>query len=516
MKILHLEDNATDAELMHLTFREEWPDCDIHLVDTRAAFIGELMRGGHDLILSDFNLMNFNGLEALKLARERTETVPFIFISGTIGEDRAIEALRSGASDYVIKDRPKRLIPAMKRALENAQQIRQRKAAEEQLLRVQRLENIGMLAAGIAHDFNNVLAPVLMAVPLLRDRLNEPMDRKILANVESSVERGAGLVRQILGFAQGVTGAPQLLQPKHVLRDLLGVMRQTFPKSIQIEDSHDRELWPLKANPTQLHQVLLNLCVNARDAMPDGGTLHLRAMNRELDEVSASGIPGARPGPYLLFEVADTGTGMPPEVQSRIWDPFFTTKEAGRGTGLGLPTVRGIVENHQGVIVLNSRVGHGTTFQVYLPATPGVELVPEAPNDQATPTGRGELILVVDDDENVRDVTSAMLVRNGYQVIAAANGTEAVALFAPRSLEVKVVVTDLSMPFLDGIALSRVVQSLNPSTRILVISGVPDAEERLRGQQFYDPFLTKPFTAEKLLGAIREVLAKSRSKPATA
>jgi signal transduction histidine kinase len=508
MKILHLEDNLHDAELVQLVFSTEWPDCEVKVVSSRDEFVTQLHRGEQDVIVSDFNLLSFNGLEALQLAREKKPDTPFIFLSGTIGEDRAVEALRAGAKDYVIKDRPKRLVPAIKRALDDARHLRERKAAEEQLLRVQRLENIGMLAAGIAHDFNNVLAPVLMAVPLLRERLSEKLDLQILSTVEKSVERGAGLVRQILGFAHGVTGEAHLVQPKHVLRDLVGVMRQTFPRSIEIDEDVANQLWPLKVNPTQLHQVLLNLCVNARDAMPHGGTLHVRASNRLLDEVSASSIPGAQAGPYLLFEIADTGTGIPPAVLERIWEPFFTTKEAGRGTGLGLPTVRSIVENQRGVITLHSRVGHGTTFQVILPASPDAEFAQGAAPGPAAPRGTGELILVVDDDENVRDVTTAMLSRNGYRVLAAANGTEAVALFAPRSLEISVLVTDLNMPELDGFALAKVVRSLNPSTRILAMSGMSDASD-LRRQNIPGPLLTKPFTSEALLVKIRELLTPS-------
>ncbi len=506
MKILHLEDNPHDAELVRLGILEEWPDCAIDNVCQRGDYLARLAAGDHDLIVSDFNLGGFNGLEALKLARENAPTIPFIFLSGTIGEERAIEALRSGASDYVLKDRPKRLVPAIKRALEDAVHVRERKTAEEQLLRVQRLENIGMLAAGIAHDFNNILAPVVMGSTLLRDRLTEPADQKILAAIEKSAERGTGLVRQILGFAQGVTGEAHLVQPKHLVRDLVAVLHQTLPKAIQIEDEIEPDLWPIKANPTQLHQVLLNLCVNARDAMPDGGTLRLRVANRALDDVSAAGIPGGRAGSYVSFEVTDTGTGIPPDVLQRIWEPFFTTKLAGLGTGLGLPTVRGIVDNHHGVITLNSRVGHGTTFQVFLPAAPGVALAIEGAGGFSAARGHGELVLVVDDDDNVRDVTSAMLSRHGYRVLAAANGTEAVALFAPRSLEVQVVVTDLSMPHLDGVAFARVVRSLNPSTRIVAITGLADAAERLRGQSQFALCLTKPFTAEKLLHALHEML----------
>jgi Signal transduction histidine kinase len=511
MKILHLEDNPHDAELTNLVFAEEWPDCQISVVSNRSDFLSALHGAPPDLILSDFNLASFNGLEALQLAREQHPEIPFIFLSGTIGEDRAVEALRSGASDYVIKDRPKRLVPAVRRALDEARLRRERKAAEEQLLRVQRLENIGMLASGIAHDFNNVLAPVLMAVPLLRDRLADEADQRILNTVEKSVERGAGLVRQILGFAHGVTGEAHLIQPKHVLRDLLGVMQQTFPRGIRIEDHLEPDLWPLKVNPTQLHQIFLNLCVNARDAMPQGGTLRLSAANLLLDEFNASSLTGAKPGPYLRVEISDTGTGIAPDALQRIWEPFFTTKEAGRGTGLGLSTVRSIVENYQGVITLHSRLGQGTTFQVYLPATPGTRLAADSTENTAAPRGQGELILVVDDDDSVRDLTTAMLSRHGYRVLAAASGTEAVALFAPRSLEVRLIVTDIGMPELDGYALAKVATSLNPSIHILAISGLVEARDRVQRQHVNARFLAKPFTSSALLASVHDLLHSGAS-----
>ncbi|QYM78370.1 response regulator [Horticoccus luteus] len=511
MRLLYLEDDACDAELTQEQLRTEWPECAVQVVDTRDAFETELEAGGYDAVLSDFNLVQFNGLEALEMAHNLCPDMPFLFFSGTIGEDRAVEAMRNGATDYVLKDRPKRLIVALRRALENAKQVRERRAAEEQLLRVQRLENIGMLAAGIAHDFNNVLAPILIAVPLLRGKVHDATQEMILANVERSVERGAGLVRQIIGFAQGVTGEPHLVQPRHLLRDLLAVMRQTFPSAIRIEDQTDNDLWPLKINPTQLHQVLLNLCVNARDAMPAGGTLVVRAQNKRLDEMSAAAIRGTRMGAYLVFEVVDSGTGIPPELVGRIWEPFFTTKPEGRGTGLGLPTVRGIVESYGGIVTVESQPGRGTTFRVYFPALPGSELTEQSDTSVAAPRGQNELIIVVDDDDNVRDVTAAMLTRHGYRVLAAANGTEAVALFAPRSLEVKLVVTDLGMPQLDGCALAQIVQRLSPATKILAISGLPDAGSRLGNFHFDGPFLPKPFTAEALLTAISETLAGGAS-----
>ncbi|HEY4246166.1 MAG TPA: response regulator [Lacunisphaera sp.] len=505
MKILHLEDNALDAALTLHVFLDEWPDCEVIAVETRDDFLAQLSEAP-DLVVSDFSLAHFSGLEALQLTRRKSPDLPFIFLSGTIGEDRAIEALRAGANDYIIKDRPKRLIPAVQRALDDARFQRERHETEEQIRRVQRLENIGMLASGIAHDFNNILSPVLMGVSLLRGSITTPFELKILATIESSAERGAGLVRQIMGFGRGTTGEPQIVQPRHLISEVIGVVEQTFSKSIQIKHEVATDLWPIKVNATQFHQVLLNLCVNARDAMPQGGTLSVRASNRELDEMSAAGIRNTRPGTYLLLEIADSGTGIPPEVLARMWEPFFTTKEAGRGTGLGLATVRGIVDDHHGTMVVETRVGHGTTFQIFLPAEPDDKILRTDTGSVVIPRGNNELILVVDDDTNVRDVTCATLAAHGYRILSAADGAEALALFAPRNLEIREVVTDLDMPNLDGTALSKVLRALNPSVRILMVSGSSDIEEVRRRVPAGGCILAKPFTAEALLGTINKLL----------
>ncbi|MDB6170479.1 MAG: hybrid sensor histidine kinase/response regulator [Verrucomicrobia bacterium] len=365
MKILHLEDNLHDAELSHGLLREEWPDCQIDVVANRVDFQAGLS-AGCDLILSDFNMPGYNGLEALDLARKTTPLVPFIFMSGTIGEDRAIEALRSGASDYVLKDRPQRLVSAIQRALQGAKLSREKREAEEHLLRMQRLENIGMLAAGIAHDFNNVLAPIMMSMATLRMRHKDPLDERIFTNIERCSERGSGLVKQIMGFVKGVTGEPQVISPGELVGEVVAMSRQTFSRKIRVQGEVAPDLRRITANPTQLHQVLLNLCVNARDAMPAGGELWVRAQNADLlpEEARSLGI-GA--GAYILLTLSDTGTGIPAHVLERIWEPFFTTKGVGKGTGMGLWTVRSIVENHQGAITVETKPG-STTFRIWLPA----------------------------------------------------------------------------------------------------------------------------------------------------
>jgi two-component system cell cycle sensor histidine kinase/response regulator CckA len=390
------------------------------------------------------------------------------------------------------------------------QDITAKKQLEEQFLRVQRMEGIGMLAAGIAHDLNNVLTPILMVAPILRDRVTDPGDIKMLGALEKSAERGAALVRQILGFAQGVGGVPQIVQVRHIIKDMSNVIRETFPKNIHFEEQIADELWAIRANPTHIHQILLNLCVNARDAMPQGGTLRLKAENCVLDELAAMAIDDARSGAWIVIDVEDTGTGIPPDVLTRIWEPFFTTKETGKGTGLGLSTVRGIVKSHNGFMTVRTRPGCGTTFRSYLPAT---EDSSEAdPSAHPFPSrGNGELILVVDDEPNVREITATILARHGYRVLVAADGPEAVALFGPRRAEVRLVVTDVNMPDLDGAAVANVVRRINPSVKILAISGMETGSHgATKPHPFADIFLSKPFKVATLLASVQRLLGSDR------
>jgi len=513
MKILHLEDNPQDAELTHALFVEEWPNCEVVVVDNRQDFQAALT-ARHDIILSDFTMANFNGLEALEMVREKAPDTPFIFLSGTIGEDRALQALRAGASDYLIKDRPGRLVPAMLRALEDAKMQRERREMAEQMMRVQRLESIGLLAAGIAHDFNNVLAPVLMGVSLFREQVTGASDRQVLNMIELSANRGVELVRQILDFAHGVTGDKQVIQPRHVLREIVDMMRHSFPKNLTIDAQIASELWSIRGNPTQLHQVLLNLCVNARDAMPQGGTLTVRAENRQLDATQAKAMLGAAPGKFLCIEVIDTGTGIPPEVLEKIWDPFFTTKEAGRGTGLGLSTVHSIVEEHRGFISLSTEVGRGTTFRLLFPAEVAPELDGSSP---ATPLpaarGNGELVLIVDSDTANRDRVAALLTENGYRVLTAGSGTEALALLVPRVLEVRAFITASGVPDLDGVTLAKVVGSLNPSIRVLILGTTGSDIEAAGRLPLSVTAMPPPFSAEAMLGTLRNVLRNKAARP---
>jgi two-component system, cell cycle sensor histidine kinase and response regulator CckA len=390
-----------------------------------------------------------------------------------------------------------------------AEDITEEKRRDEQLLRSQRLESLGMLAAGIAHDFNNILAPISLVAPLLRTSSTSPSDLRLLDTLEKCAGRGASLVRQILGFGHGIGGDPRLVQVKHLLDDIVIVITETFPKSVVFRHHVPNNLWPIVANPTQIHQVLLNLCVNARDAMPQGGTLQLRAMNLKLDATAAAAIEGARPGAWLVLHVEDSGTGIPPEVLEHIWKPFFTTKSAEQGTGLGLSTVRGIVDTHHGFITLATRPG-STTFSVYLPADTSGVTVGTNPGLPSAAAGQSELILLVDDEEPIRDLARSILTKAGYRVLTAANGREAARLFQDRSAEIALVITDRDMPLIDGVGLARTIHLSHPATKILLMSGTRSrvAVSIPKAVRSDDNFIGKPFTAHTLLAAVAKLLRR--------
>ena len=386
--------------------------------------------------------------------------------------------------------------------------LTERKRSEQQALRAQRMESIGTLAGGIAHDLNNVLAPIMMSIAMLEIRFPDPTSRDMLANISSSAQRAADMVKQVLSFARGVEGRRMELQVKHLIREVEKIANDTFLKHIQVHTDVARELWTAVGDPTQLHQVLLNLCVNARDAMPDSGTLTISAQNLTLDLHYAGMDLEAKPGPYVVVKVEDTGTGMPPAIVERIFDPFFTTKEVGEGTGLGLSTSLAIIKSHGGFIRVDSQMGKGTKFEVYLPAQTGPSDGAAAAIPVEMPRGRNELILVVDDEAAVRQITRQTLEAFGYRVVVAADGAEAVAIYATRAAEIDVVLTDITMPVMDGLTTIRVLRKINPEVRIVCASGLSAKSHVTQATSLgVKCFLSKPFTAGGLLKALRQVLS---------
>lgn len=366
LNILHVEDNAGDAILVSCMLSSAGLDCEFTRVQTEEDFERELGRPDIDLILCDHSLPGFDGVTALRMARASRPEVPFIFLSGTIGEEVAVESLKEGASDYVIKDRMGRLVTSVTRAVKEAADAAERKQLEAQLLRTQRIETIGALTGGIAHDLNNALTPILAAAPMLRKALTRPEDMRLLEIILKSATRGAEMVSQILNFSRGGVGL-RLLQIQPLVAEIGGFASKTFPSSISIKTRIGEDVPNVLGNSTQLHQVLLNLSVNARDAMPKGGQITITAEAFDL-KTTRQLVEEMPPGRYAVLAVADTGEGIPENLRRKIFEPFFTTKEHGKGTGLGLSTVLGIVKTHNGFVEVDSEPGKGTAFKVYLPA----------------------------------------------------------------------------------------------------------------------------------------------------
>ncbi|MFN7948090.1 MAG: PAS domain S-box protein [Blastocatellia bacterium] len=386
--------------------------------------------------------------------------------------------------------------------------ITEKKKLEAQFLRAQRMESIGTLAGGIAHDLNNVLSPMLMAVQMLQLKVTDEQGQRMLDLLRTNAERGGEMVRQVLSFARGIGGERAAMQSRHLIREIVKILKETFPKSIEISFRLGEDLAMVNGDTTQLHQVLMNLCINARDAMPDGGRLTIEAENKVIDETYAQMILDARPGRFVMITVTDTGTGIPTEHLDRIFDPFFTTKEVGKGTGLGLSTVLGIIKGHGGFINVYSEPGKGTQFRIYLPALEIPQLAPSESGNPALPAGRGETILVVDDELAIREITSSTLEAFNYRVLTANDGAEAIALYAQHRNEIRVVLTDMMMPFMDGPALIRALRKINPEVRIIASSGLTENGKAAEiTQSGVRTFLAKPYSADKLLKALAEVLS---------
>lgn len=383
----------------------------------------------------------------------------------------------------------------------------EKKRMESQFLRAQRMESIGTLAGGIAHDLNNVLSPILMAIDMLQLKVTDEASRKWLEVLRANAERGGNMVHQVLSFARGVEGERVALQPKHLIKEIIKILRETLPKSIEMSFKVPEDPWIISADATQMHQVLMNLCVNARDAMPEGGSISIIAENIFVDENYAQMHIEAKPGRFVMITVSDTGPGMAPEVQSRIFEPFFTTKEMTKGTGLGLSTALTIVKSHGGFINVYSELHRGSRFSIYLPALDTAGVAESGVLQTDLPLGKGELVLVVDDEESIREITRGTLETFGYNVLTANDGTEALAIYADKKNEVAVVLTDMVMPFMDGPATIRALQRMNPHVKIIAASGLGTAQRAGEGVlEGVSVFLNKPYTAEKLLKTLAQVL----------
>ncbi len=380
------------------------------------------------------------------------------------------------------------------------QDITQEKALETLYLRAQRLESIGTLAGGIAHDLNNILAPILMSGDLLLNETLQPDQRKMVELIQQSAKRGADVVRQVLAFARGEDGNRSEIQLRHLILDRCKVSRQTFPKNIQIDENIPRDLWPVFADPTQIHQVLMNLMLNARDAMPQGGTLSISARNHTVERDNLCLKNEMAPGPCVIISVSDTGTGIDPAILERIFDPFFTTKPTGKGSGLGLSSAMGIVRGHKGALRVESAPGEGSTFHLYLPADMKKQSEQAHPELPSLPVGHQEPILVVDDEDSIRWMIRNTLQSLGYRVELACNGLEALEKIQARTQDpYRLILLDLMMPVMDGPALVTTLKKSAPDLPVIVMSGMlPENSPEPLPEIVRLPFLQKPFSIESL------------------
>jgi PAS domain S-box-containing protein len=637
LRILHLEDDRDDAELVGAELAAAGIVCDISRVDNVAAFVQELSAGHVDLVLSDFSMPSFNGLAALTLARERWPDVPFLFISGTIGEERAIEALKLGATDYVLKQNLSRLGPAVQRALEergeregrrraewavqeqraflrqvidisptfmfakdrqgrftlvnakladaygvtveevlgktdadlnpNAEEVEafrrddeevmasgmekivpeepmtdasgkrrwlytvkrpllgpsgtaeqllgvalditDRKQTEDQLRQAQKMEAIGQLAGGVAHDFNNILGVIVgYADMLLKDLGPRHPGVRRLEQIHKAADRATALTRQLLAFSRKQILQPRVLDLNAVVGEVEAMLVRLIGANIQIIAVPAAGLGRVKADPGQVEQVIVNLAVNARDAMPQGGKLIIETANVSLDETFRRVHPGAQTGPHVVLAVSDTGCGMDADTLPRIFEPFFTTKDKGKGTGLGLSTVYGIVKQSGGYVTVYSEPGRGTTFKVYLPRV-------EEPLDQAAAAPRAApaapravgTVLLVEDEAALRSMIQEILEEAGYSVLSSATPEEAIDAARSHPGPVHLLLSDVVMPRMGGRDLAAQVSALRPGLRVLYMSGYTD--EAIVHHGMLDAgthFLQKPFTSDALLDRVRDLL----------
>ena len=644
--ILHLEDDPQDVELVQARLREAELACRFTHAETRDDFARALDQEAVDIILADYRLPMYDGLSALRLTLERCPEVPFIFVSGTIGEEAAIAALTQGATDYVLKQNLSRLATAVRRALQEARNQRERRQAQEalkqneammrcildsveegfivldrdyrimsanrafcnlvgldeeqvvgrlchevshsstkpcfasgqdcpvkrtfetaaphsamhthqgpsgaqhyvelksypianadgavtsaietvtdvtekrklqeQLAQSQKMESVARLAGGVAHDFNNMLGAIIGHTELAMGQIttSHPLFTD-LREIRTAAERSAALVKQLLAFARKQTAAPKVLDLNETVAGILKMLQPLIGEDIDLVWRPADDVWPVRMDPSQIDQILGNLCINARDAIAGVGRISIETGTATLDPRYCERYPELVPGAYVMLTVSDDGAGMDPEILGKIFEPFFTTKEIGRGTGLGLATVYGIVRQNNGFIKVYSEPGQGTTFKIYLPrhaeATPGRQR-----QDPAAPVPGGhETILVVEDEPSILNMARMMLEAFGYRVLAASTPGEAMGLAQVHEGKIDLLIVDVIMPEMNGRDLARQVASLYPDMGCLFMSGYSDEIIAHRGVLDEGVhFIQKPFSMQDLAAKVRRVLeADSKGDP---
>lgn len=516
LRILLLEDDASDAALIQRELRRQSLDCTIERVDNREEFTANFQQHPPDLVLSDHRLAAFSGMHALELIRNAAPDVPFIFVTGALDEETAVECLKAGAWDYVLKDRLVRLGPAVAAAMELSRTRKALKESQEQLLHTQRMDALGRLAGSVAHDYNNLMTAVVGYASLVAETMDGDPRKADIDEIRLAGERAVSLTRQLLTFSRKQVMTVTALSVNDVIGGMERLLTRLLGDRVKLEVDLAADLASIDADPSQLEQVIMNLAVNAGDAMPSGGRLTIKTSAVTLDEGHRVRHPEAEIGPHVLLLVRDGGSGIAPNVLPRIFEPFFTTKPRGRGTGLGLATVYGAVRQWNGHIAVSSAVGAGTEFRIYLPVGSD-RVAPVRPTmpQRTTSLAGTDTVVLVETDDLVRGLARRVLSSRGYHVIEARNRREALQVLQSAAT-VDLLLTDASLADGDGRELAALVTASRPAIRVLITSALMDREtgdtdhrETVDGSRY--PILSKPFTPIGLLEKVRDVLQESAS-----
>jgi two-component system cell cycle sensor histidine kinase/response regulator CckA len=507
LRALILEDSETDCALLVRELENDGFSVQHKRVENAPDLRKNLIAEIWDIVISDYSMPGFNGTAALRIVQELKADIPFIFVSGTIGEDVAVEAMRNGAHDYVMKGKLKRLAPAIRRELQEAELRREHKRIEVQMRHLEKFEVIGKLAGGIAHDFNNVLGAIQGWAELgLQESPKESRPANLFHSIHSQSLRAAGLTRQLLAYARRQILEPRNIDLNQVLAETGGMLRRVIGQNIEIKMDLSPEPQVVRADPSQIEQVIMNLCLNGRDAMRQGGQLRIETSHVDFDHDYCKQHVYARLGSYVRLSISDTGTGMDSETIKHIFEPFFTTKDIGQGTGLGLATTFAIVKQHSGYVETDSEIGKGTTFHVYLPAFEG-PAQPRLVLDETPAQGGTETILVAEDNDGVLELIEDVLKSLGYTVIVARDGAEAISEFKLHSDSISVVLLDMQMPKASGQEVYETIRKLKSDVPVILTSGYvgPETEFSLSASSKV-ALLPKPFSAMALGHKVRELL----------
>jgi signal transduction histidine kinase len=513
LRVLIVEDNERDAALLVRELQRGGYDLTYERVDTPEAMAAAIDKQSWDLVVSDYSMPRFSAQAALDLVKKGAMDLPFIIVSGTVGEEVAVEAMRAGARDFMAKGKFTRLLPAIARELHEAAGRAEHKLVEQRLRHAQKMEAMGQLTGGIAHDFNNLLGVIVGNLELLMDALRgDPAAAEFAEAALGSVMHGAELTKRLLAVAREQPLSARVVDLNERLPGMIAMLQRTLGEGIHISATLADSLWPARVDPTQIEDALLNLAINARDAMPDGGTLSIETANVQLDERYAAQGGVVTPGDYVMLSVTDTGQGMPPHIIERATEPFFTTKPQGKGTGLGLSMIYGFAKQSGGHLSIYSEVGIGTTVRLYLPiarnAAPEANV--ESLAGKELPSG-GESILVVDDNVELRRVTVRRLARLGYKIREADDGAAALAILEGGA-RVDLLFTDIGLPDgLTGYELARLAAQKQPQLKILYTTGYGKVQKR-NGDTDYEPrhMLRKPYRSQELAEKIREAIEGDR------